>query len=204
MSQMPNDFGMKTLSSSESERDELNRAMDRVAAGDDEAFASVYRCGGPRIFRMLSRLGCEAAAADDLTQETLLRVYRHRSEFQPGKSFMAWAGTIARRLFIDRVRRLVTESTAAEAFAYEVGAERSHRPADDLIELGRLVDRMLVAIDDLPKAQAATLRLVHDEGLSYKEASKRTGESSVCLRLRSHRAVKTLRAALSDELPLSA
>src|SRR5689334_7573955 len=83
----------------------IDEAMDRFAAGELVAFTEVYAAVLPRLAGALRRLTRQRAAAEDLAQETMLRIYHARSTWRPGARVLPWAHAIARRLFIDRVRR---------------------------------------------------------------------------------------------------
>src|SRR5664279_2135342 len=82
----------------------LDRAMARFAGGEDAALAEVYDLGAPAVFTFLLRLSNDRPLAEDLTQETFLRIHRARGLYRSGASVLPWVYTIARRLFLDNVR----------------------------------------------------------------------------------------------------
>lgn len=73
-------------------------AMERLVRGDEEALRELAERYGPRVVRFLYRLVGDAHDAVDLCQETLLRVYRHRAEYDPSRPFRIWLFTIAANL----------------------------------------------------------------------------------------------------------
>src|ERR1700690_3760675 len=82
----------------------LDRAMARFAAGEDAELGDVYDLGAPAVFTFLMKLCRERPLAEDLTQETFLRIHRARGLYRTGAAVLPWAYTIARRLFLDSVR----------------------------------------------------------------------------------------------------
>ena len=82
----------------------LERAMTRFAGGEDGALGDVYDLASPAVFTFLLRMCRDRSLAEDLTQETFLRIHRARGLYRVGAAVLPWAYTIARRLFLDAVR----------------------------------------------------------------------------------------------------
>jgi RNA polymerase sigma-70 factor (ECF subfamily) len=87
------------------EPDALDQAdMARLVAGHDAALdALMERHGGP-LFGFLGRFLRDEDAANDLAQETFVRVYQHRSDFKPGQKFSTWLYTIGGNLARNHLR----------------------------------------------------------------------------------------------------
>lgn len=87
---------------------EMNALLARVAAtGDRAAFSELYAFFAPRLKSYLMRIGCSGEQAEDVVQETLIKVWRKARLFDPRKaSASTWIYTIARNLRIDAARRL--------------------------------------------------------------------------------------------------
>jgi len=64
--------------------------MARFAAGEDAALAEVYDLGAPAVYTFLLRLARDRSLAEDLTQETFLRIHRARGLHRPGASVLPW------------------------------------------------------------------------------------------------------------------
>src|SRR5437660_3359879 len=91
-SMMPG-MGMATVDTASEDRAD----MERLAAGHDGALDSLMeRHAGP-VFQFLYRMVNDEAEANDLAQETFVRVYRHRERYDGGK-FTTWLYTIATNL----------------------------------------------------------------------------------------------------------
>lgn len=180
--------------------------MDRFAAGDDGALGDVYDLAAPSVMTFLMGLTRDRQRAEDLTQETFLRIHRARGLFHPGAPVLPWAYTIARRLFLDDVRtrragRVVSFAPAGEgdeAPALDVAA--TGPSAEELFadkELSRNLDE---ALQKLPETQASAFRLLKGEGLSVAEVAAIMGTTRGAVKLRAHRAYEALRGLLRPDL----
>jgi len=83
----------------------LDDAMDRYARGNDTAFGELYDGLAPRIYGYLVRQCRNPSVAEELAQQTFLHMHRARGQFLQGASVLPWAFAIARRLFVDQLRK---------------------------------------------------------------------------------------------------
>jgi RNA polymerase sigma-70 factor (ECF subfamily) len=178
---------------------ELNRAMDRYASGDGAAFAVLHRGLYPRLHAYLVRMRGSAHVADDLAQETFLRMHRARATFAAGASVVPWMYTIARNVLIDHARAARTRRTedlpSDEAFEpVDTGADtESSAVAGEAL---RTVERVLAR---LPSSQREAFVLLRYESLSVQDAANVLGTTPAAVKLRAFRAYEALRAALGGE-----
>jgi RNA polymerase sigma-70 factor (ECF subfamily) len=170
--------------------------MERYAAGDDAAFATVYDVLAPRLYGYLLRQTRERASAEDLLQQTMLHIHRARIRFIPGAEVTPWAFAIARRLFLDGLRKLKRE-LRADAAEPDDGASGGPS-ADELLFARELAVRIERVLAGLPESQRVAFQLIKQEGLSVAEAAQVLGTTVAAVKLRAHRAYEALRAALGD------
>ena len=107
----------------------------------------------------------DEARAEDLVQQTLLQMHKARGRFLPGAEVMPWAFAIARRLFIDSLRRRkreVLSSREEENEADEPVAQLDG--ADDLVQAQQLARRFQQALARLPETQRVAFELVKQRG----------------------------------------
>jgi len=157
----------------------LEQAMDRFAAGDDGALGEVYDLAAPSVLTFLMGLTRDRQLAEDLTQETFLRIHRARGLFHPGAPVLPWAYTIARRLFLDDVRtRRAARVVLHDAPAGRDGDEpppldvaAGGASAEELFADKELSQALDQALQKLPEAQASAFRLLKGEGLSVAEVA---------------------------------
>jgi RNA polymerase sigma-70 factor (ECF subfamily) len=152
--------------------------------------------------------GGDAAEADDLAQECLLKAYRGIDTLADGTDTKAWLMTILRHARIDRVRSAAArgryvplddlgadEPTASNEAEWR---ELSSEPEDILQEFS---DRQVIrALQALPEEIRWTLLLTDVEGMDHKEAAEVLGVPVGTVKSRTHRGRRMLRQAL---LPLA-
>jgi RNA polymerase sigma-70 factor (ECF subfamily) len=158
--------------------DEGAAMLARHLEGDPRAFEELVASWGPRVYGFLRRSGA-GEQADDLFQETFLRVHLAAGRFDPRYPFRVWVFTIARRLVIghqrgQRVRRWLggllgrraegPEADPAEAPDPGPDQERAAAAREEAARLGR-------ALTLLPAGPRQALVLVKVEGLSLEEAA---------------------------------
>lgn len=175
---------------------ELNRAMDRYACGDAAAFAILHRGLFPRLHAYLVRMRGSAHVADDLVQETFLRMHRARASFAAGASVVPWMYTIARNVLIDHARASRTRRTEElpEGDASEpVDVAADTEGAAVANEAARAVERVL---QRLPSSQREAFILLRYEALSVQDAANVLGATPSAVKLRAFRAYEAIRAEL--------
>lgn len=92
----------------------LDRAdMERLVAGRETALNDLMERHGGRLFAYLTRLLQDEGEAEDLAQETFVRIYEHRCQFDPSASFRSWMYAIAGNLARDRFRWRVRHPEAS-------------------------------------------------------------------------------------------
>jgi len=164
------------------------RLMQRVAQGDASALAPlVARWRGP-LFGFLARRAGESDA-EDLFQETWIRVVRHGARFDPARRFSTWLFQIANNLCRDRARRLAVRERYRRAHRAEARDDPARRAAAPLAL--RLDVRERVA--RLPDRLREVLVLRYYRELPEKEIAAVVGIPPGTVKSRLHAAVKALR-----------
>jgi len=169
--------------------------MDRYARGDDAAFADVYDAIAPRVRAFLLRRTRDAATADDLLQQTLLQIHRHRGSYLSGAPVLPWAFAIARRLSIDEFRHRRVDALFG---ADDVGDGDTTTISPDDEFAGREVARLVQAeLSRIPETQREAFELLRVEGLSHEQAARVLGTTVSAVKLRAFRAYAAIRAVLA-------
>ncbi|MGH7676619.1 MAG: sigma-70 family RNA polymerase sigma factor [Gemmatimonadales bacterium] len=153
------------------------------------------------LHRVALRLTGNAADADDLVQETLLKAYRGWDSYQPGTNAKAWLLTILRHAFINEYRRRsrrpeTVDVETIEPFAvfHDVKMEDPQGAFFDRI----VDDEVLRAIDALPEAFRETLVLSDVEGMNYQDIARILDVPVGTVKSRLFRARRMLQARLYD------
>ncbi len=173
--------------------------VERLRAGDVDAFDEVYAAFNNRLFTFLLRLSRRRDVAEDLLEETWLRVVQHAARLRPDTRLAAWLFTVARNLHVSFQRSRLLEQSAAESLfgLWPVAIARSS-PFETAAanELERRIEHALATI---PIASREVLLLVGIAGLDQADAADVLGITPEALRQRLHRAREVLSKALRRE-----
>jgi len=145
-------------------------ADDRRSSYEREALVHL-----DTLYRVALRLTGNAADAEDLVQETMLRAYRSWDTFTLGTNAKGWLLTILRNLFINEYRRKRRHPETVDLDTIEPFAVFDEIQEDDPqgAFFDRIVDdEVLRAVDQLPEAFREAVMLSDMEGLSYEEIAK--------------------------------
>ncbi|MET0413716.1 MAG: RNA polymerase sigma factor [Polyangiaceae bacterium] len=174
-------------------------AMQRYADGDDTAFAEVFAALTPRLRAFLWRLSGSPELADDLTQETLLRMHHARGSFAEGRRVAPWAYAIARNCWISHARSAQTRLAGASGELNELelaaGPDASGEETSIARQSARVVERALASMTEARREAFVLLRY---EGMSVSAAAQIVGVSEGALKIRAFHAYEIIRGALDD------
>jgi RNA polymerase sigma-70 factor (ECF subfamily) len=181
------------------ERETELALVERLRQGDADAFDAVYAEFNTRLFTFLVRLSRRRDVAEDLLEETWLRLVRHARRLRTDTRLGPWLFTVARNLHVSYSRsRMLEDSAAASLIALWPFSPARSSPfeAAAASELERRIERELAA---LPAAAREALLLVGVAGLDPSDAADICGITPEAFRQRLHRARETLWQALERE-----
>ena len=173
--------------------------VERLRCGDEAAFDAVYDAFNLRLFTFLLRLTRRHHVAEDLLEDTWLRLVKHAHRLNPDTRLGAWLFTVARNLHVSYVRsRLIEDATTAGLMTlWPVSLDRtSPFEATAANELERRIERALAS---LPQAPREVLLLIGVAGLDHADAADVCGITPDALRQRLRRARTMLAKALEAE-----
>ena len=180
---------------SELDRDAERELVSRLRAGDADAFDAVYAEYNTRLFAFLARLSRNRATAEDLLEETWLRLVSHAERLREDSQLGAWLFTVARNLYVSYCRSRMLEDVHAPDL---IGLWPSGCPSSPFEETAghELGVRLEAALAELPLQYREALLLVAIEGLTPSEAAQVCGVSGEAMRQRLSRG----RAMLAERL----
>ncbi len=169
-------------------------AASDVPGWTPPAWEDVVREHGDRVYRLAYRLSGNQHDAEDITQETFIRVFRSLANYKPG-SFEGWLHRITTNVFLDLVRR--RQRIRMEALPEESDRIAGREPSPEQVFADTNLDPDLQASLDemLPEFRAAVV-LCDVEGLTYEEIGATLGVKIGTVRSRIHRGRQALRAGL--------
>jgi RNA polymerase sigma-70 factor (ECF subfamily) len=183
----------------------------RMRRGDPDALSAVISRYQHRLYRYLLRLVREPATADDLFQQTWLRVMERIGSYDARRNFEShfesWLFSVAHNLAVDFWRGKRGDSLDAAADSNHQNDSPGERlPAGGPDVLEQLLDfergAMLAAcINELPAIHREVLTLRFEEDMKLEEIAEVAGIPLSTVKSRLRRALESLRAALEARFP---
>jgi RNA polymerase sigma-70 factor (ECF subfamily) len=185
----------------------LDTEIAQLRRGDLDALSSLLTRYQNRLYRYLLRMVRQPAEAEDLFQQTWLRVAEKIHSYDQRRNFEAWLFTLARNLAIDHLRRLRPESLdepSGNDASGESAAARlvSHdTPALDRVLARERSSRLSDALEMLPVVQREVLTLRFEEEMKLEEIAEILGTPLSTVKTRLRRALERLRGNLELRFP---
>lgn len=167
----------------------FRQLMIKAQSGDKLCYSSLLVECEKWLRRYFTRK-INAAAIDDLVQETLISVHRKRASYDPERAFLPWLAAIGRYRWIDSLRKIYRHEH--DQLYEEMVAD----PQDEDVTAKVSLERLLGMI---PQKQADVISLVKIEGLSIIEAAAKTGQSESLVKVNIHRGLKKMSALIESE-----
>ena len=168
----------------------------RLRRGDAEAFDALLALYQNRLYRYLLRLTANSAVAEDLFQETWLRVLTHIHRYDERRPFEPWLFAVARNLALDHLRKASPESLDEPSESGETKSARlgSEEPGS----LERLLDQERLGLlekglEGLPPLSREALSLRFEEEMTFEEMAAVLGAPLPTVKSRVQRALLLLR-----------
>lgn len=177
--------------------DGLDALVRRAQAGDLEAFTGLLEHFQTRVFHFVVRMLHNAHDAEEVTQDTFVKAWRHLGGFRPGRSFSTWLFTIARRTALNHLRGRRPMEEFTEQTELRAGP-RTESPRDDLVDREH-ADSVWALARRLKPQQYEVLWLCYGEGFSVTEIARIMNTNSIRVRVLLHRARKRMAEWLKQE-----
>jgi RNA polymerase sigma-70 factor (ECF subfamily) len=163
--------------------------MVRFQQADPEAPGALIGALSPALMRFFRSQFAIREQADDLLQETWLRIHRVRHTYRPGEPVLPWVYAVARRVGIDAYRK------TRRITAHECAMERLPEQAAPAVTPSSLAefDALMAA---LPETQREVLTMMKVGGLSLEEVARATSSTVGAVKQKAHRAYEKLRDLL--------
>jgi len=176
--------------------------------GDPEAFDTLLLRYERIILNYFYKMCYDRALAEDLKQETFLRIIRHRKRYRPEAKFRTYLFTVARNLWIDRHR---SRKAAPREVSADLRVQEDGATIGDLLEgrtpgiVDALSDReaaelVRTALEALPEGHRMVFVLALEQGLRYREIAEILEIPEGTVKSRMHAAVGRLREVLEGKL----
>lgn len=183
--------------------------MIRYQRGDREAFAWLVRRHHQRVYNFILRLVKQPTAAEELAQDTFLKIVKNSSTFKHEARFSTWLYAIARNLCIDHQRKQRLRRHAS--LEQPLPGDQTGRPLGESLPdpsprssversttKGRMAQAISAAVESLPEDQKEVFLLREVGGLPFKEIAEITGVGENTVKSRMRYALERLQQALDD------
>jgi RNA polymerase sigma-70 factor (ECF subfamily) len=183
--------------------------MTAVQQGNFDAFDYLVRRHHRAVYNTICHLLGDLTEAEDLTQQTFLRIYQSSATYTPTAKFTTWMFTILRNLVFNEMRRRQRKPTSTLEHADDQGnttssladtlpsPEESPHEATLRVELE---DQIQSALQSLPENQRLAILLMRNENLSYEEIASVLETSVSSVKSLIFRARESLRERLNRYL----
>ena len=164
---------------------------------DKEAFKTIYKHYAPRVKSYLIKQGATVVSAEELSQETLMSVWRKADRYDPKKaSAGTWIFTVARNLRIDSLRKENRPQFDPNDPSFLPDNET---PPDDNITISETRELVGKAIKELPAEQADVIRLSFYSDKAHTTIADELGIPLGTVKSRMRLAMKKLTILLGDK-----
>lgn len=169
----------------------LEMLMARYQQGDFAAATLLIEYISPQLHRFFLAQSLSRVDADDLLQETWLRIHKVRHTYRSGEPALPWFYAIARHIRVDHYRKSM-RTTAGERELEAMSKEPSTPPQ----ETGS-TDALNALLAQLSDSQREVITMLKVEGMSLEEVARATSSTVGSVKQKAHRAYKKLREKLS-------
>lgn len=149
-----------------------------------------------KLFRLALRITSDRAEAEDIVQETMLRVWQRREELYEVENIEAFCTTICHRLSIDSQTRKGNHQETLDESYQEVLS--SHPNPQEILEQQDKLAIVRQLFNQLPTAQRVVMHLRDVEGKSYREIAALVGQTEEQVKINLFRARQRIRGQMKD------
>ena len=121
-----------------------------------------------QLFRMALRITMNPADAEDVVQETMMKVWNRRDDWEQIDSIEAFCLTICRNVALDKLRRMDNQALSLDASIDPTDRRTASNPEEQTVQSDR-VQLVRTLINQLPEKQRSCMQLRDIEGKSYKD-----------------------------------
>lgn len=172
-------------------------ATGTVTDAPDASLVALIDEHSPAVYRLARSIVRDPGLSDDVTQETFIKVWKHRGDFRGEGSMRGWILRIAHREAISAMRRTRDHATDPERLDHPANVI----PVSRVVESRVAMDGFRAALDHLDELSRAVLVLREIEGMSYDEIASTVGVPVSTVKTRLLRARRTMSIKLEGWRP---
>lgn len=163
----------------------------RLTLKDSEAFSRLYNVYVKKIYAYALGILKSPDLAEDVTQDTFVKLWEHAATIQTDRSLQAFLFTIARNLSLNVIKRASRETWISdELFAHAVYQSEDGLQYTERKQTGEFIS---LAVNQLPPKRKAIYELCREGGYSYKQAAEKLGIKDSTVNSQMVKALKTIK-----------
>jgi RNA polymerase sigma factor (sigma-70 family) len=171
------------------------QAVRRIARGDQDALAMLSQEASPLIFAAALRVLSYRADAEEVTADTLMRIWRTAGSYDPARgSVYSWLMRMTRTMAIDRLRSRAVRDRSEMALTIECGSILRHAGDSADLEAGRYLRQ---ALQTLPFEQRRAIEMAYFDGMTALEIAERLGHPLGSVKSRIRLGIMKLRVLMA-------
>lgn len=176
--------------------DHVGILLERIAQGEQRAFARLYDMLSARVFGLILRVLVDRSQSEEVLQEVFLEIWQSASRFAPNKGQgRSWVLTIAHRRAVDRVRASQASSDRDVRVGFR-DLDVAHDGVAEQVELRIEGRKVVAALSTLPDAQREALTLAYYGGYSQSEIAALVGAPLGTIKTRMRDGLSRLRTEM--------
>lgn len=148
-----------------------------------------------KLYRLALRITLDTAEAEDIVQETLIRVWEHKAEWQEITSLEAYSQTICRRLALDAANKAGHGNLQLDE---ELDVKANSTGADEKLLQQERISLVKKLMDHLPEVQRTIMELRDIEGKTYQEIAEIMSLSETQIKVYLHRARTKIKTKVEE------
>jgi len=156
---------------------ELAALLSRCALADQRAFAALYEASSAKLFAVAVRITRRRDWAEEVLQESFVRIWHHAGDYDPDKSApMTWMTAIVRNRALDWLRRPSEVQTSDEMEAFLANVADDAPGPEQLAGLAAQASQLQTCMEQLSADQKQSITLAFFHGLSHGELAEQLGK----------------------------
>lgn len=173
------------------QKESIKSLLLRIAQGDESALGDLIDVYGPKLLAFCLKFIPEQALAEELVQDTFLKIWNNRQKLTKILSPEAYLFTMAKHLCLDYLRKIKKENELKTELLQK--KEVSHNLVDDFIISKQYEELLSTVIKNLPQRQREIFEMSRHQGKSHKEIAQILGISPKTVDEHMSRALKAIR-----------
>lgn len=171
--------------------------IESFIRGEKKGFDAIYGAYSPGMYAVSMRYTRCADDANDVLQETFIKVYENRSKFDPSKEIGPWIKTITIRTALNYIKANYKWSLTDDDFVFDTALLDSAQ--ETVNETNDLKRKLKLALDQLPEGYRTVFTLYTVDNLTHKEIAEYLGISEGTSKSQYSKAKKMIKQLLTTE-----